>query len=154
LTMIIFTAPYIQKMYYSIWNLFLPFSAVITKILFKVWDWSKVNPDICYSVETMASIGRVVWCPDNNWHVASCFNMTDNSIHIWDIRRPYLPYAAFNDHNQLCTGIKQQNRKTCRDSLPNRSQVSAKSFGCKGKPKIVLVMLNSLASHWATTPRW
>uniref|UniRef100_A0A914D3B2 GATOR2 complex protein WDR24 n=1 Tax=Acrobeloides nanus TaxID=290746 RepID=A0A914D3B2_9BILA len=71
----------------------------------RVWDWSKVNPDICYSVETMASVGRVVWCPDNNWHVASCFNMTDNSIHIWDIRRPYLPYAAFNDHNQLCTDI-------------------------------------------------
>ncbi|MPC86945.1 WD repeat-containing protein 24 [Portunus trituberculatus] len=29
----------------------------------------------------------------------------DCSINVWDIRRPYIPLAAFNEHKNLTTGI-------------------------------------------------
>lgn len=55
----------------------------------------------------MAPVTKVSWCPGNDWHVASCQSSTGNSdhnIHIWDIRRPYLPYSSFNAHSDPVTG--------------------------------------------------
>lgn len=39
------------------------------------------------------------------YHIASCALVVDYSIHIWDIRRPYIPFASFNDHTNVTTGI-------------------------------------------------
>lgn len=39
------------------------------------------------------------------YHIASCALVIDSSIHIWDVRRPYIPYASFNDHKDITTGI-------------------------------------------------
>lgn len=40
-----------------------------------------------------------------SYHIASCALVVDYSIHIWDIRRPYIPFASFNDHTNVTTGI-------------------------------------------------
>lgn len=29
----------------------------------------------------------------------------DCSINVWDIRRPYIPFASFNEHKDVPTGI-------------------------------------------------
>lgn len=55
----------------------------------------------------MNPITKVSWCPGNDWHLASCQssqNNNDHNIHVWDIRRPYLPYSSFNGHKELVTG--------------------------------------------------
>lgn len=52
----------------------------------------------------MAPLTRTSWCPDNAWHLASCSTANDNNIHVWDIRRPYLPFASFCAHNDQVSG--------------------------------------------------
>lgn len=71
----------------------------------RVWDWSKQSLEQLYTVETMAPLTHVSWCPDNIWHVASSSTSNDHNIHVWDIRRPFLPYATFNAHHEAVTGV-------------------------------------------------
>lgn len=71
----------------------------------RIWDWSKQNSKYLYNVETTAPVARVKWCTSNSWHVASCSSVQDNNVHIWDIRRPYLPYALSDAHRGICTDI-------------------------------------------------
>ncbi|KAK6745026.1 hypothetical protein RB195_011627 [Necator americanus] len=74
----------------------------------KVWNWSSARPNApSYQVETMAPVGRVYWSPDpkNAFHIASCAVVNDMSLHIWDIRRPFLPYASFEDHSDSVTDM-------------------------------------------------
>ena len=69
----------------------------------EVWDLSRSVPE--YTVTTMASVGRIKWRPQKTYHIASCALVIDSSIHVWDIRRPYIPHASFNDHKDITTGI-------------------------------------------------
>lgn len=41
----------------------------------------------------------------NEWHLASCSLVIDYSIHVWDIRRPFIPFATFDGHKDVGTGI-------------------------------------------------
>ena len=37
--------------------------------------------------------------------VFSCALLLDFNIHVWDIRRPYIPSASFPDHKDVTTGM-------------------------------------------------
>lgn len=39
------------------------------------------------------------------FHIASCAMVLDYSINIWDVRRPYIPFASFNEHRDVVKGI-------------------------------------------------
>lgn len=56
-------------------------------------------------IHTIASVGRIKWRPQRKFHIASCALVVDCSINIWDIRRPYIPFASFNEHKDVATGI-------------------------------------------------
>uniref|UniRef100_A0A158PAG2 GATOR2 complex protein WDR24 n=1 Tax=Angiostrongylus cantonensis TaxID=6313 RepID=A0A158PAG2_ANGCA len=74
----------------------------------KVWNCSSSRPSApTYQVETMAPVGRVYWRPDptNVFHIASCAVVNDMNVHIWDIRRPFLPFASFENHSDSVTDI-------------------------------------------------
>ncbi|KAK7072621.1 WD repeat-containing protein 24 [Halocaridina rubra] len=70
----------------------------------KVWDLSEL-PNECNTIQTIASVGRVKWRPNTKYHIASSALLWDCSINVWDIRRPYIPLAAFNEHKNLTTCI-------------------------------------------------
>ncbi|EFX79073.1 hypothetical protein DAPPUDRAFT_52862 [Daphnia pulex] len=70
----------------------------------KVWDLG-YRPVLEYTVTTMASVGRIKWRPQRMHHIASCALVIDSVIHVWDVRRPYIPHASFNDHKDITTGI-------------------------------------------------
>ncbi|XP_015122969.1 GATOR complex protein WDR24 [Diachasma alloeum] len=70
----------------------------------KVWDLS-VKPTCDYTINTIASVGRIRWRPQRKYHIASCALVVDCSINIWDIRRPYIPFASFNEHKDVPTGV-------------------------------------------------
>lgn len=70
----------------------------------KVWDLNE-NPTVCNTIQTIASVGRVKWRPNTKYHIASSALLWDCSINVWDIRRPYIPLAAFSEHKNLTTGI-------------------------------------------------
>ncbi|XP_058059631.1 GATOR complex protein WDR24 [Anopheles bellator] len=79
----------------------------------KVWNTSPKNSSLEntknvsleYTIHTIAVVGRVRWRPEKMYHIASCALVVDNSIYIWDLRRPYIPYASFNEHSNVTTGI-------------------------------------------------
>ncbi|XP_020287866.1 WD repeat-containing protein 24 [Pseudomyrmex gracilis] len=70
----------------------------------KVWDLSG-KPSCDYTIHTIASVGRIKWRPQKKYHIASCALVVDCSINVWDIRRPYIPFASFNEHRDVPTGV-------------------------------------------------
>ncbi|XP_018344134.1 PREDICTED: WD repeat-containing protein 24 isoform X2 [Trachymyrmex septentrionalis] len=70
----------------------------------KVWDLLG-KPSCDYTIHTIASVGRIKWRPQKKYHIASCALVVDCSINVWDIRRPYIPFASFNEHKDVPTGV-------------------------------------------------
>ncbi|KAG8239111.1 hypothetical protein J437_LFUL018369, partial [Ladona fulva] len=70
-----------------------------------VWDLGSSRPTLEHTIHTIASVGRVKWRPGRKYHIASCALVVDCSISVWDVRRPYIPFAAFNEHKDVATGI-------------------------------------------------
>ncbi|KAJ8939609.1 hypothetical protein NQ318_012332 [Aromia moschata] len=71
----------------------------------KVWDLTTSKPVLEYTIHTIASIGHVKWRPQRKYHIASCALVIDCSINIWDVRRPYIPFASFNEHRDIASGV-------------------------------------------------
>ncbi|KAI1304163.1 GATOR complex protein WDR24 [Halotydeus destructor] len=70
----------------------------------KVWDVSsKINCE--YQVNTIASVARIKWRPNRKFYIASSSLVMDFSLNVWDIRRPYIPYAVFTSHKNVTTGF-------------------------------------------------
>ncbi|PNF34616.1 WD repeat-containing protein 24 [Cryptotermes secundus] len=70
----------------------------------KVWDLAG-KPSLEYTIHTIASVGHIKWRPQRKYHIASCALVVDCSINVWDVRRPYIPFAAFNEHKDVATGV-------------------------------------------------
>ncbi|KAG5887490.1 hypothetical protein JTB14_023676 [Gonioctena quinquepunctata] len=70
----------------------------------KVWDLTS-KPTLEFTIHTIASIGHIKWRPQRKHHIASCALVIDSSINIWDVRRPYIPFASFNEHRDIASGI-------------------------------------------------
>lgn len=75
----------------------------------KVWDMTTNRAKEIYCVQTIASVARVKWRPDRRFHLATCSMMVDHNIYVWDVRRPYIPFAAFEEHKDVATGIVWRN---------------------------------------------
>lgn len=73
-------------------------------VTLQVWDLSG-KPSCDYTIHTIASVGRIKWRPQKKYHIASCALVVDCSINVWDIRRPYIPFASFNEHKDVPTGV-------------------------------------------------
>ncbi|SAM02222.1 hypothetical protein [Absidia glauca] len=71
----------------------------------KVWDMGADNRRPLYTMRTMASVSRVQWRPGYDNEIASCALLTDQRIHVWDIRRPNLAKYAFDEHETTPTGF-------------------------------------------------
>lgn len=89
--------------------------------LIKVWNMSNAKPQLEYTIYTIAVVGRVRWRPDRKFQIASCSLVVDYSIYIWDVRRPFIPYASFNEHTNVTTDIAF---KGVPDTLISTSQDS------------------------------
>ncbi|XP_059470417.1 GATOR complex protein WDR24 [Neocloeon triangulifer] len=70
----------------------------------KVWDLTS-KPSLEYTIPTIASVGHIKWRPQRKHHIASCALVVDCSVNIWDIRRPYIAFASFNEHQDVATGV-------------------------------------------------
>ncbi|XP_031630571.1 GATOR complex protein WDR24 isoform X2 [Contarinia nasturtii] len=70
----------------------------------KVWNMEQ-RSSLEYTIHTIAVVGRVKWRPERTYHIASCAMVVDYSIYVWDVRRPFIPYASFNEHSNVTTGI-------------------------------------------------
>ena len=70
----------------------------------KVWNIQSKGACI-HSVPTIAEVACVRWRPKEKFHIASCSLVVDHHVSVWDIRRPYIPFAAFTEHDDVATDI-------------------------------------------------
>eukprot|EP00039_Didymoeca_costata_P002992 m.64365 g.64365 ORF g.64365 m.64365 type:complete len:765 (-) comp11644_c0_seq2:2086-4380(-) len=63
-----------------------------------IWDLTKSASTPAVSIQTIASVGRVVWRPEHHTQLASCANIHDYTINVWDLQRPFVPYMSFHRH--------------------------------------------------------
>lgn len=71
----------------------------------KVWDMTTPRAKEMHCVQTIASVARVKWRPECRHHLATCSMMVDHNIYVWDVRRPFVPAAMFEEHRDVTTGI-------------------------------------------------
>jgi hypothetical protein len=71
----------------------------------KVWDLADVKQPK-YTIQTIASVGRVQWRPNCIDHIATSSSLMDNSIHVWDTPRPCIPIASMKGHSDIASGIQ------------------------------------------------
>ncbi|NP_001368730.1 WDR59/RTC1-like RING zinc finger domain-containing protein [Caenorhabditis elegans] len=69
----------------------------------KIWEWTGPELNRISVVETTAPLGRVAWRPDRPYHLATCASVNETSVHVWDVRRPYLPYVTYDEHRDSVT---------------------------------------------------
>lgn len=72
--------------------------------LIKVWD-IYAKPSLLNTIQTISAVACIKWRPQRKFQIASCSLLVDFDIHVWDIRRPYIPYASFSEHKDVVTGI-------------------------------------------------
>ena len=70
----------------------------------KIWD-TQLKSHPTHIIQTIAAVNKIKWRPGYKYHIASCALLLDNNVNIWDIRRPYVPFAAFQEHKDVATGI-------------------------------------------------
>lgn len=51
-----------------------------------------------HTIQTVASVGRIKWRPGRKNHIGSTSLVVDTSVCVWDVRRPFVPFAAFEKH--------------------------------------------------------
>ncbi|XP_068157642.1 GATOR2 complex protein WDR24 [Drosophila tropicalis] len=101
----------------------------------KVWNMDG-RPGLEYTIHTIAVVGRVKWRPERTYHIASCALVVDYSIHVWDIRRPFIPFASFNDHTNVTTGIAWQGDSHCLLSTSKDSTIYKHAFKDATRPAL------------------
>ncbi|XP_060528349.1 GATOR complex protein WDR24 isoform X2 [Cylas formicarius] len=99
----------------------------------KVWDLIS-KPTLEYTIHTMASIGHVKWRPQYKYHIASCAIVIDSSINVWDVRRPYIPFASFNEHRDIASGVAFRGDPNIFLSSGRDSMLYHHSFGDAQRP--------------------
>lgn len=89
--------------------------------LIKVWDVGKPQAQLLHTISTMSSVGRVKWRPQRKFHIANCQMLVDHSINVYDIRRPFVPFACFAGHKDISTCVRWKDPHTIlstgKDSL-------------------------------------
>jgi len=54
-------------------------------------------------INTVSAVNRIKWRPRYPKQVATTSSVQgDNTIHVWDVDRPYLPLATFEGHEDVC----------------------------------------------------
>ncbi|KYR02676.1 WD40 repeat-containing protein [Tieghemostelium lacteum] len=74
----------------------------------RVWDFNSPNQPL-NNISTISSVSRVKWRPGYKWNIASCSSIVDFEIHLWDVKKPYIPLASFNEHRDVPTALLWQN---------------------------------------------
>lgn len=70
----------------------------------KVWDLNVATKPI-HQIQTISAVGKVCWRPKSMYQICSSAAILDNQMHIWDLHRPFVPFASLVGHNDVITGM-------------------------------------------------
>ena len=75
----------------------------------KVWDTDTRKGNkmhgLEHTVNTIGPVGRVRWRPQRPDYLGSSALCIDFAVNVWDIKRPFVPFAAFTHHKDVVTDI-------------------------------------------------
>lgn len=94
----------------------------------KVWDLSDLKQPR-QTIQTIASVGRVAWRPNCDDHIATSASLMDNSIHVWDTHRPFIPIASMKGHMDIASGISWLDTPMAMDGGGNATHNDSISGG-------------------------
>ena len=63
------------------------------------------NHGLEHTVNTIGPVGRVRWRPGRSDYLASSALCIDFAVNVWDVKRPFVPFASFNQHRDVTTDI-------------------------------------------------
>ncbi|RWS16395.1 WD repeat-containing protein 24-like protein [Dinothrombium tinctorium] len=70
----------------------------------KVWDLTIAGtPIVEHCIQTIASVAKLKWRPERKLNIASCSLLLDFTIYVWDVMRPFVPFATFTEHKDTTT---------------------------------------------------
>lgn len=71
--------------------------------ILKVWNAhdSNARQEPLFKVQSFGTVAKLSWRPSCRYHIACSTLSVDPRIHVWDIRRAYLPQASFCHHQSL-----------------------------------------------------
>ncbi|EPY52441.1 WDR24 family WD repeat protein [Schizosaccharomyces cryophilus OY26] len=116
----------------------------------RIWDINNNQRKAISTINTIAPVNLVRWEPAevNNatCRLASSSLLGDNSINVWDIRRPYVPHRSLNHHENNVTALQWISPNvllsSSRDGVLSQSRVNdAKSY---------IDIMPSSAVSWST----
>ncbi|BFZ55415.1 SEA (Seh1-associated) complex subunit [Savitreella phatthalungensis] len=90
----------------------------------KLWDSKGELRRPIHYICTMAPVSRVAWRAGDSrqhWDIASCSLSLDNTINIWNLRRPYIPNRVIEDHDGPVTGLLWRDEETLWSCSKDRS---------------------------------
>lgn len=66
----------------------------------RIWNAQDSNSrqEPLFKVQSFGTVSKLSWRPNCRFHIACSTLSIDPRIHVWDIRRPYLPQASFCHH--------------------------------------------------------
>ncbi|XP_071962071.1 GATOR2 complex protein WDR24-like isoform X2 [Antedon mediterranea] len=71
----------------------------------KIWKWDGYSLIQEHVINTFAPVSNIKWRSQKKYHITSCSLNIDRSIYIWDVRRPFIPLALFEEHKDVVTGL-------------------------------------------------
>lgn len=74
----------------------------------KVWDfYADPRQKAKHTISTMTSVSRIAWRPlkQGTTELATCAISNDHRVHVWDLKRPYIPTRIMDEHENSVTGI-------------------------------------------------
>ncbi|XP_033106164.1 GATOR complex protein WDR24-like [Anneissia japonica] len=73
----------------------------------KIWSWDGHSKYLTqeHVINTFAPVSNIKWRTQRKHHITSCSLAIDTSIYVWDIRRPFVPLAMFDEHKDVVTGL-------------------------------------------------
>ena len=74
----------------------------------KVWDTNfstNLQPSERHIIYALDVVSKIHWRPQRSQQIASISLMSDFAIHVWDLQRPYVPFASFTEHTDIPTSF-------------------------------------------------
>jgi hypothetical protein len=62
----------------------------------KVWDLSLDKLNAIHTVTHSENVASIKWRPKRRTQITACSNSFDAHLYVWDLKRPYVPYASFD----------------------------------------------------------
>jgi WD40 repeat protein len=69
----------------------------------KVYNTQYTRPKEAHIINALFSVARVKWRTNHKHHLSSCSHLLDNTVAVWDIRRPFMQFGTFSEHTDDVT---------------------------------------------------